>query len=83
MSTCPRFVPIVDFTPTDNLLLRATVHAGWNRRWRRVSFSIAGQGVDFRGQSGISRPQGGPWMRSATADEDNDIYARAGLRRRG
>lgn len=64
---------IVDFTPTDSLLLRATVHAGWNRGGAR-QFQHRGQGLDFAGNPAFS-PSGRPLDAFGYADEDNDIYA--------
>lgn len=44
---------IVDLTPTENLLLRATVHGGGNRGGAR-QFQHRGQGYDFTGARAIT-----------------------------
>lgn len=64
---------IIDVTPTDTLLIRATVHAGRNRGGAR-QFQHRGQGVDFAGQPNFS-PTGVPLDGFGYADTDGDIYA--------
>lgn len=64
---------IVDFTPTDDLLIRTTVHAGQNRGGAR-QFQHRGQGVDFAGEPSFSAA-GVPLDGFGYADTDNDIYA--------
>jgi iron complex outermembrane receptor protein len=64
---------IIDVTPTDALLIRATLHAGRNRGGAR-QFQHRGQGVDFAGQPNVS-PTGVPLDGFGYADTDGDVYA--------
>ncbi len=64
---------IFDLTPSDDLLIRTSVHAGRNRGGAR-QFQHRGQGIDFAGQPNFS-PSGIPLDGFGYADTDNDVYA--------
>lgn len=64
---------IVDFTPSDAVLFRLSVHGGANRGGAR-QFQHRGQGVDFFGDPAFL-PDGTPTDGLGYADTDGDIYA--------
>ncbi|PKQ00397.1 MAG: TonB-dependent receptor [Alphaproteobacteria bacterium HGW-Alphaproteobacteria-13] len=64
---------IVDFTPSDNALLRLSVHGGRNTGGAR-QFQHRGQGVDFFGDPAFL-PDGTPTDGLGYADTDGDPYA--------
>lgn len=64
---------IVDFTPSDNALIRLSVHGGRNTGGAR-QFQHRGQGVDFFGDPAFL-PDGTPTDGLGYADTDGDPYA--------
>lgn len=64
---------ILDFTPSDDVLFRLSVHGGANRGGAR-QFQHRGQGVDFFGNPAFL-PDGTPLDGLGYADTDNDVYA--------
>jgi len=65
---------IVDFTPTDSLLLRLTLHAGQNRGGAR-QFQHRGQGVDFANEPLPPGPCGLPMDGLGYSDCDHNPNA--------
>lgn len=64
---------IVDFTPSDAVLLRLSVHGGANRGGAR-QFQHRGQGIDFFGNPAFL-PDGTPLDGLGYADTDHDVHA--------
>jgi iron complex outermembrane receptor protein len=64
---------ILDFTPTDSLLLRLTVHGGENSGGAR-QFQHRGQGIDFLGNPAFDE-NGVPLDGAGYADTDHNVNA--------
>ena len=64
---------IVDVTPSDDVLLRLSIHGGANRGSAR-QFQHRGQGFDFFGNPAVL-PDGTPLDGLGYADTDGNIYA--------
>ena len=64
---------IVDVTPSDDVLLRLSIHGGANRGGAR-QFQHRGQGVDFFGNPAVL-PDGTPLDGLGYADTDGNVHA--------